>query len=117
VFMLCALLSPFFLLRPELRLELTAQAEQETASRAQALGREAERQGVQTARLRLEKIVVSKLDELGIKPRALTIHISDDGKDSFGPRRRSCWSRRTGPTTRRSAARLRRGWAFRHIDL
>jgi len=75
------MLAPFFTNRPELRLELNAHAAQEAMVRAQALEDLVQEQSIRAAIGGVEKIVVSKLAEMGINHRGVTINMDYDGQN------------------------------------
>ena len=81
IFILCVMLAPFFTNRPELRLELNAHAAQEAMVRAQALEDLVQEQSIRAAIGGVEKIVVSKLAEMGINHRGVTINMDYDGQN------------------------------------
>ena len=81
VFMLCVILAPFFADRPELRIETNAHAAQEAVMRAQILEDLILEQSIRAATYGVEKIVASKLYEMGINHRSVTINMNYDGQN------------------------------------
>ena len=81
VFILCVILAPFFTNRPELRIEVNTHAVQEAVARAQILEDLVQEQSIRAAAYGVEKIVVSKLSEMGINHRGVTINMNYDGQN------------------------------------
>ena len=82
VFILCVILAPFFMNRPELRIELQTHAAQEAMIRAQILEDLVQEQSIRAALGGVEKIVSAKLSEMGINYGSVTINMNHDGQNA-----------------------------------
>jgi Stage III sporulation protein AF (Spore_III_AF). len=78
VFILCALLSPLVLSRPQLQIWVEEYSSREIERRAAALKQVAEKQTQQQAEEEMRKIVDENLEKMGIKGANITIHINVD---------------------------------------
>jgi hypothetical protein len=83
VFILCCILAPFMLGRPEFRLELETRAEQEMLYRVNNLVELVEAQSEQAIVSGARKIVLSHLEEMGINHHGVTININHGGQNGF----------------------------------
>ena len=76
VFILCCILAPFMLGTPELRLDIQTEASREAMHRAGNLAELVDAQTNDAAAFGTQKIVLSKLEEMGINNHGVTININ-----------------------------------------
>lgn len=82
VFFLCCLLSPVAFRLPDFALEVEGATTEEIQRRAAALQETVAGQSQDAAKGAVEKIIVDILEEMGINPISITIHINTGGQSA-----------------------------------
>lgn len=80
IFFLCCLLSPFIIMRPDLMLDFSQESAYEMEQKTEELDKILQEQSMVAYKASIEKIIIDKCAQMGIKHKSITINIYNEGQ-------------------------------------